>query len=185
MLNILSNIGNAAFDVIDEGFLNPAYSFTGPARALLGLRQKYDYAEKFRRKNIKLRRNLIAVTLWRLEKEGLVSRVGAKRSLKWHITDIGEKYIKRSGFDNCNFELPSVDGKTRIVSFDIPEKMRLKRDRLRELLSACDYSLLQRSLWVGRRPLPRQVFDRIKKWELRHFVHIFEISARGTIRGLA
>ncbi|MEK7090708.1 MAG: hypothetical protein AAB930_03935, partial [Patescibacteria group bacterium] len=162
VLNILENIGEAAFMFIDEGLLNPAYSFTGPGRALLGLSQRHDQVTKYRRKEVKLRRNLIAVTMWRLQKEGLVFRTGAKRNFKWKIIEFGKRYTKERRLDNHNFELPPRDGKIRIVSFDIPEKERQKRARLRELLGACDYSLLQRSLWIGRRPLPQVVFEQIK-----------------------
>lgn len=183
LLNVLNNIGEAAFQFIDEGLLNPNYTFTGLSRELLGLNHG-EGLKNYRKREVELRRNMLAVTLWRLQQEGLVARKGPRKHALWKITVIGKRYLKKINAPLIMRELPPEDGKIRIVSFDIPEKERWKRDRLRVLLNACDYSLLQRSLWIGRRPLAPFVFAEIKNLKLRHFVHIFEISQRGTIRGL-
>jgi len=183
LLGLLSTVGEATFEVIDESFLNPNYAFTGFSRELLGLNNKNEFND-YRKREAKLRRNLLAVTLWRLEREGLVSRSGPRKHALWGITTAGEHRLHDFKIFQSMVNLSPEDGQIRIVSFDIPEKDRWKRDRLRELLGVCGYSLLQRSLWVGKRPLARFVFSAIKKWKLRHHVHIFEISKRGTIRGL-
>ena len=185
LLNILSALGAATFRVIDEGFLNSNYGFTGPSRALLGLDYKGKIS-KFADRNIKLRRNLFAITLRRLQNDGLVEKSGNHRTAIWRITKSGRIQAKQPVLSSRSklAELPPVDGKVRIVSFDIPEKERWKRDHLRMLLVSCEYEMLQRSLWTGRRPLPDYVFTDIKKLKLRHFVHIFEILKKGTIRGL-
>lgn len=183
LLNILQNLGEAAFQFIDEGLLNPTYAFTGPSREFLGLNHK-EIIKKYRKRGVVLRRNLIAVTLWRLQKEGLVTRDGNRKTARWHLTAIGRSKLGEFIQNARPVELPSKDGKIRIVSFDVPEKERWKRSRLRSVLIASDFAMLQRSLWFGQRPLPHFVFDEIKNLKLRHFVHIFEISERGTIRGL-
>lgn len=185
LLVFLSSIAEATLEVIDEGFLNPNYAFTHPTRALLGLSYKGQPSKPTDR-SIKLRRNLFATTLRRLQKDGLVEKSGSHRKAIWSITALGRKQAVNLGTaDKGGFtELPPLDGKIRVVGFDIPEKERWKRDRLRTVLISCKYEMLQRSLWTGRRPLPEFVFDEIKNLKLRHHVHIFEINKKGTVRGL-
>lgn len=40
------------------------------------------------------------------------------------------------------------DGKIRIVSFDIPEDMRIKRNRFRKILKNIGFKQIQKSLWA-------------------------------------
>lgn len=183
LLNTLSNVGEAAYQFLDEGLLNPNYAFTGLSRALLGMDCELAL-KRNKKREVRLRKNLIAVTLRRLQKEGLVVKKGKYKAALWGITKKGQHYLEQADLNNAPLQLPPEDGKIRIVSFDIPEKERWKRARLRSLLVSCGYSLLQRSLWSGRRPLPYFAFAEIKFLKLRHFVHIFEISKRGTTTGL-
>lgn len=183
LLNILSAAGEVSFQFIDEWLLNPNYAFTGFSRALLGLNYS-ENIKNYRKREVRLRKNLVSVTLRRLQKEGLILKIKSEKKMLWKINKFGKGHLNNLIASTSIFNLPAIDGKIRIVSFDIPEKMRQKRDKLRALLTACDYSLLQRSLWSGRRPLPRAIFKEIRDMKLRHFVHIFEISKRGTIKGL-
>lgn len=185
LLTFLSSIAEATLEVIDEGFLNPNYAFTHPLRALLGFNYK-GQQPKLTDRSIKLRRNLFATTLRRLQSDGLVEKSGSYRRATWRITALGRKQAAnlRVTMRGRFTELPLPDGKIRVVSFDIPEKERWKRDRLRAILVSCKYEMLQRSLWTGRRPLPEFVFREIKNLKLRHYVHIFEINKKGTTQSL-
>lgn len=185
LLAFLGSIAEATLEVIDEGFLNPNYAFTHPTRALLGLSYK-GQPSKLADRSVKLRRNLFATTLRRLQKDGLVEKSGTHRNAVWRITTLGRKQVANLGasYKNGFTELPPADGRIRVVGFDIPEKERWKRDRLRAVLISCKYEMLQRSLWTGRRPLPEFVFAEIKHLKLRHQIHIFEINKKGTTQGL-
>lgn len=190
LISILKNLGEASLEVIDEGFLNPNYSFTKPTRILIGLDSSG--IQSIKQKNNKVRRNLFSVTLHRLKKDGLVYMNGAKRSTKWFLTGKGLRLFGAKtelGDDTLNHRLtkdilPPNDGKIRIISFDVPEKERWKRDYFRSQLIFCDYKMLQRSVWIGKRPLPEIIFKEIKKMSMRGYVHIFEISHKGTVRNV-
>jgi len=54
------------------------------------------------------------------------------------------------------------DEKWRMVSFDIPEKNRKLRNKIRYVLKEYDFKNLQRSLWVSPLPVERFI-DRIRK----------------------
>jgi DNA-binding transcriptional regulator PaaX len=81
----------------------------------------------------------------RLLKHGLLRRRG--RFLE--LTQKGAK--KLSEWKHHDYQLPHPkmwDGKWRILIFDIPEKRRWLRDRVRDTLLAVGFKRLQKSVWV-------------------------------------
>ena len=97
-----------------------------------------------------------------------------------NITNLGAKIVKGTKFRPS--ELPEKDGVIRLVIFDIPEKERKKRLWLRLELLACDYGLLQKSVWVGYCPLPKDFLDSLEYLNLRPYVQIFSIKHSGTLK---
>lgn len=77
--------------------------------------------------------------------------------------------------------LPVVDGKLRLVTFDIPEEDRIKRAWLRMQLVAHRYIFLQKSVWVGKTPLSPEFIRGIKDRGLGQCVHVIDVSGNGTI----
>ena len=134
-------------------------------RQLLGLDSNYQF-----------KRQTFSVILTRLQKQGLVER----KNNKWGITNLGKKFIKNIKTADM-FDLPKKDGILRLVIFDVPERERRKRDWLRLELIACDFKLLQKSVWMGERPLPQKFLENLEELNLLHSVHIFTIENKGTI----
>lgn len=110
----------------------------------------------------------ISGTLSRMKRRGIIERKGSKKKTIWRITREGKKHF----LSGVNFKLPPEDGRSRLVMFDIPERERNKRDWLRSRLLACEYSPLQRSVWVGKRPLPQELFKELKERKLISCVHV-------------
>lgn len=184
LLNILQNVGEATLQVIDEGFLNPAYAFTKPSRLLLGL-DRYSPEDKTNKSVNRLnRKKIFSTTLYRLKKDGLIKKSSTHKGIEWKLTAEGKKYITHQApnIESYDTILPAEDGKIRIVSFDVPEDERWKRDRLRYMLITSDYKLLHNSVWLGRRPLAEVVFSEIKFLKINPYIHLFEISKKGTVR---
>lgn len=81
----------------------------------------------------------------RLVKHGLL-----RRSRKFlELTAKGEKKLRE--WEHYNYKLPRPekwDGRWRVLIFDIPEKKRWLRDRIRDTLHAVGFKRLQRSVWV-------------------------------------
>ena len=174
LLKIAEAIGEISFDLLDNALLPRHYAQTHLTRELLGLNEKYKKYDPERRKK------LFRATLHNLQKEGLVSRAHKNKKDVWTITAHGEEYVHLVEEE----ELPPEDGKTRIFSFDVPENEKHKRNRLRQLLEASDYKMLQKSLWVGRRPLPEKVIEKITEMDLAQYIHLFETSKKGTLKDL-
>ncbi len=115
------------------------------------------------------KRESIRTTLWRLEKKGLVERT-EKGELK--LSERGAEFLKQK-------ERPPEepwDGKWRLITFDIPEKRRKERDWLRNALTNAGYSFVQRSVFLGKRPIPRTIFEIIEERNLSGFIRLIVIG---------
>ncbi|TSD03921.1 MAG: hypothetical protein Greene071436_226 [Parcubacteria group bacterium Greene0714_36] len=162
--------------------LIPPHHKSRLARALLGL----DGRRYVSRASAK---HSYSSILNRLKREGLVVRSGPRSKAAWRITPKGHtnlqkrekrerKSVRRLTYDT----LPPEDGTVRLITFDIPEKQRAKRDWLRMELLACGYALLQRSVFIGKRPLPHALLELMETLQLSAYVHIVGIDKQGTLR---
>lgn len=129
----------------------------------------------------------ISATLSRLQRSGIVARFGSKKKSVWKIDSKLKEggsglaiILKTSG---SLFELPPIDGKIRLITFDIPEKERKKRNWLRAQLVACGFKPLHKSVWLGRRPLPATFIHDIKDRHLNRYVYILGVGECGMLDG--
>ncbi len=157
-----------------DGFLPPKYPEAKLARLLLGMDRKRSRAGA---------KHNLSSTLQRLKQQGLVSATGRYKNTHWKLTREGKKFLAKIYADEKDpYDLAPEDGVMRIVTFDIPEKIRGKRDWLREQLFACGYRLLQRSVFVGTRPLPDAFIRRVDEMRIGKYLHIASLTQTGTIR---
>jgi len=78
----------------------------------------------------------------RFEKEDLIEIKDTIEGISIELTNKGKiKCIENSTDDE-------VDGKWRMLSFDIPEKFRSKRNQFRRSIKKIGYKQVQKSLWV-------------------------------------
>lgn len=165
---ILEKLGEAGEATLDA-FFPRTYSYARIWRPLLGL-------ERTRR----LTRKTVSTMLWRLKRQGLVEWRGRKREAAWRLTRDGKEYLRKEV--HAGASAPN-DGITRIVAFDIPERERKKRDLVRAELAACNFRLLQKSVWIGECPLPESFVRLLDEMNLAGKVHIFSVREKGTIDG--
>jgi len=76
-----------------------------------------------------------------LERRGYIEIDQVSNSVK--LTNKGQIKLIEKSTDN------SVDGKWRMLSFDIPEKLRKKREQFRRSLKRISYKQVQKSLWAS------------------------------------
>jgi|SRR3989338_1947791 len=159
ILQTLSEIGEGALD----SFFPAKYPEAKLWRELLGLDSRHEFS-----------RPTFSVILSRLQFAGLVERRGRKRQSIWRLTKAGNMKAENSK--------PKPDGIQRLVIFDIPEKERKKRRVIRGELTSLGYSQLQKSVWVGAIPLPKDFVALLDILNLHGKVHIFSIRERGTLQ---
>lgn len=81
----------------------------------------------------------------KLAKRGLLFYDGKR----YCMTSEGENLLCRWKFTNLKLEKPKKwDRKWRVIIFDIPEKKRGTRDRIRELFKQANFYHLQDSVWA-------------------------------------
>ncbi len=122
-----------------------------------------------------------------LKNQGFVEKKKSadKKSSIWTITEKGlkkSKFIKEKIFNKKHFDYKKEsDDKIKVIIFDIPEKERYKRDWLRMVLRGLGFSLLQRSVWIGKNKIPEEFLRDLKQQRMLSYIQIFEINKKGTL----
>ena len=94
-------------------------------------------------------RRRIRESVYRLKKKGLVEFRTESGKKHLRLTKKGEQVMHSVWNERLRIRVPRKwDGKWRLVIFDIPEKRRGTRDKIRILVSRLGFLRLQDSVWV-------------------------------------
>lgn len=120
----------------------------------------------------KFEKQIIRVNISRLKKQGLIKQTKDKKIC---LTDKGKEmviYIK-----DRHFILNKPwDGRIRVVIFDISEDKKHFRKWLRQELSLLLFKSLQKSVYIGKYPVPDDLYQDLIDNNLFEDVHIFIID---------
>ena len=94
------------------------------------------------------------------------------------ITKEVEKYIKRRSAFLQTFEPNSSNNeeKNLLVLFDIREERKTEREWFRRHLRKFGYIMIQKSVWVGPSPLPKEFVEYVKKIKLKESIKTFKLA---------
>lgn len=152
------------------------------ARVILALVKNYLKEQKNKALIKNLKQQSFRNSLHRLYNAGLIERKGLGF---WKITQKGRgvinKFLRRDGFINKLSNRNLKEESDTIFIFDIPEKEKLKRNNLRIELICLGFKLLQKSVWLGKGPLPLEFIEYLNKYDLINYIHIFTIKQKGTV----
>ena len=100
-----------------------------------------------------------------------------KQNSRYLITDSGIKRLHRKKTLKC-FDSPLRDSKNKnlLVLFDIPEERKTEREWFRKHLRKFGYIMIQRSVWVGPSPLPKEFVEYISKIKLKDSIKTFKLA---------
>jgi len=160
-------------ELLNAFFPKKYYAYTGLWRYLFGLDKKpnqYSFKEVQRKINS---------TLERLEKKGLITKSKNNKEVSWVLNDKGKQVV--TNLKQFQLKLPQSDGRLRIFIFDIPEKIKKEREEIRRNLANYGYEMLQKSVWIGKSPLPRNFLEDLKAKNLISLIHLFEVKDEGTL----
>lgn len=73
-------------------------------------------------------------------------------------------------------------GNSVIISFDIPERLRRKRNWLREVIRNFGFKMIHKSVWMGKGRIPKDFIEDLENLKILEFVEIFEISKTGSLK---
>ncbi len=101
-----------------------------------------------------------------------------KNNSGWSLTPKGKKYFERKYDSLIQFDCPfsKNDPKNLLIMFDIPETKKAEREWFRWHLKKFNYEMIQKSVWQGPSPLPKEFLDYIKKIGLRENLKILKVS---------
>ena len=112
-------------------------------------------------------------TLYRLNREGYIK----KDEGGWRITNQGKKKLKKSDYlKSFNSPFSSQSKRNLLLTFDIPESQKVKREWLRMHLKRFNYKMVQRSVWVGPSPLPKEFLDYLKEIKIEKYIKTIKLS---------
>jgi CRISPR-associated endonuclease Cas2 len=66
--------------------------------------------------------------------------------------------------------------KNLMVIYDVPEEQKKERDWFRRHLKKFGYIMIQRSIWVGPSPLPKDFIDYVKSIGLKDKLKTFKLA---------
>jgi len=95
----------------------------------------------------------------KMRERGLILGLERDGRIEYVLTEKGKELLLR-----LKMKTAEPDGKRTIVSYDIPENARRKRDALRELLKASGFRMIHQSTWsVGA-----DVGEHVRAWSRKH-----------------
>ncbi|MEX2013318.1 MAG: CRISPR-associated endonuclease Cas2 [Parcubacteria group bacterium] len=98
------------------------------------------------------------------------------------ISNYNKSRIKKSHrkrkFYHVTFhsEFEKNSPKNLIVMYDIPHEKKKERDWFRRQLKNFDYTMIQKSVWVGPSPLPKDFRDYVELIGLRKQLKTFKLA---------
>ncbi len=101
-----------------------------------------------------------------------------KKDGKFFINKNGKEYlIKTKKLQLRNFE-PALNNnpKNLLLLYDIPEDKKKERDWFRRTLIKYSFVMIQRSVWVGPSPLPKEFLDYVKSIGLKDSIKTFKLE---------
>ena len=144
---------------------------------------KSDWAESYR--NRQKFYNLLNY----LKKQGFVESKKREKKSVWKITKKGLEKLdllkERNLYsrENARYEEGKSDSNFKIIVYDIPvNEGNKKRDWLRAALKNLGFTMLQRSVWVGKRKIPEEFLNDLHQRKMLKYVQIFEVAREGTLR---
>lgn len=131
----------------------------------------------FRQEEQKLR-----VLISKLQKDGLIERAGDLRSLTkkglQKLNLLKEKFLRKKSYQKQNDDI------LKLISYDIPEKLRKHRDWFREVLRSLGFRKLHSSLWIGKVKLPADLITDLKNYKLISYIEIIGITKTGSLKNI-
>lgn len=93
----------------------------------------------------------------RLEKQEMISFKEVGNQIRIEITEKGKSRLLEYDFENIQLKSKKIDGKWRLIIFDIPEDKKISRDAFRRKLLQLGFIRLQDSVFVSAYPCKREI----------------------------
>lgn len=181
-----------ALEILEEGIMNQLDFFDAMLSSGYGASMgkiEYEYKKnrrisdtgKLKEENLNRRKRRLQLFLSQMKHDGLIKT--SDQNLK--ISDKGKQKIigLKNRLPDRHYEVENSD-RIVIISFDIPEKLRRKRNWLREVIKNLGFTMIHQSVWVGRVRVPKEFILDLERMRILEFVEIFEVTKTGSLKKL-
>ncbi len=144
-------------------------------------RRTSDY-KRMQAENLKERKRKLTIFISKMKHDGLIRESDDE---KFTISSKGKKKLAqlKQGLPGRYYEVVSQNNPV-IVSFDIPERLRRKRNWLREVIKNLGFEMVHQSVWVGKVKIPKEFILDLENLKILEYVEIFEVGKTGTLKKL-
>lgn len=96
----------------------------------------------------------------------------------YRINKRGKEYIKRKidSLKQFNVCFEKNAPKNLLVMYDVPENKKAEREWLRWHLKKFNYRMIQKSVWVGPSPLPKEFLEYLDKIKIKDGFKTFKLA---------
>jgi len=117
--------------------------------------------------------NAIRLGLSRMSKHGVFRIRRAGRRSYYSLSEKGMKLMEQGRVRAFEVEHKQWDGKWRLVVYNIPERLRVQRDKLRFKLLSLGFAKLSNSLWIAPHDFRTEIDQHMKDREMTGYVETF------------
>lgn len=125
--------------------------------------------------------------IYKLKRDGLIAEVNEGDEKQYMLTVKGEQKLEilknREGFPDTEYQ-KEKGSKVIIVMFDVPERWARKRTWIRMVLENLDFKMAQKSVWIGKTKIPKQLIADLMRMQMETYVEIFEVGNTGNIKNV-
>jgi DNA-binding transcriptional regulator PaaX len=159
MLSQNLSIGDKILKLLFE----PTHRYKGMQVSALGIPAIFPY-----------KKQSINNAIYKLNKGGYIS----KSDNYIRLLPKGKKYVENKKARLVTFDSPykKKSPKNLLVMFDIPEVKKAEREWFRFHLRQFGYEMIQKSVWVGPSPLPKDFLDYVKEIKLKECIKTFKLA---------
>ena len=144
--------------------------------------QKVSQGKKFQLQNLKSRKRRFQKFISKMKQDGLICEIDGDN---FAISAKGKvKLVKlKNNLPGRHYEKENQNNPV-IISFDVPERLRRKRNWLREVIKNLGFEMIHQSVWIGKVKIPQDMIVDLENLKILEYVEIFEISKKGTLQKL-
>lgn len=192
IIRILRALKNSALDSknLFEAFLSAGYGASaGRIEYLARANNKRRQKDKMLFEEFVRERQRFYNLIYYLKSDGIISETITDDKKWYRMAEKGKRKLAAlltSRDTSIPLSLyPKINNSTfTIITFDIPEKEKKKREWFRTVLLRLGYKTIQRSVLLGKTKIPQSLLDDLRELKMIEYVEIFEITKTGSLRHL-
>lgn len=126
---------------------------------------------KFAKERFEVEKSVCRQNIYRLKKNGFLEQ-------KEDTFCLSEKGIEHYSNKYRRIKEGIKKDNKIIFIFDIPEEKKKTREWIRNQIKFWDFKMIQKSVWVGYGPFPKDFSNRLKLLEVDKCVKIFNVESK-------